>query len=508
MDMTGVSEDILMDRAGYGVAEGVRRLVEANGLEDPRVSAFAGRGNNGGDAFVAARYLKEAGIEIEVFVAGRLADVHGAALTALRKLKLAGVTPQALETVDDWRDLLATDWLGADILLDGLLGTGASGPVRGPVAGAIQVINHFSNQAQVVSIDVPSGLNADTGVAEGDAVIADLTLTIGFPKLGLLRPDALEYVGTVEVVDIGIPPELSNGEGDASTVTLITPADVSRHLPVRRRRSHKGSYGHVLIIGGAPGFSGAVSMAAMAAYRSGAGLVSVLTPKGQATAVSIQVPEAMVFEGEITDTGSLAGTALAARFKTGMGAFNAVLIGPGMTTHPDGLSLLETVLQSAVPAVVLDADALNLLAAHPELLAGERPGVMLTPHPGEMARLAGSDTTTIESDRWGSVRALAQRTRAVVVLKGAGTLVSDGRRLAVNLTGNPGMATGGMGDVLAGMMAGLAGQGLDPYAAACTAVYLHGCAGDDAARMNSQAGLTATGLMAVLPRVFRLVQGR
>jgi hydroxyethylthiazole kinase-like uncharacterized protein yjeF len=507
MEITGVPTEALMDRAGFGVAEGVRRLAEANGFEDPRVSIFAGRGNNGGDAFVAARYLKQIEYDVEVLVAGSLSEVRGDALAALRKLKQAGVTPQALETVDDWEDLLAADWLGADIIVDGLLGTGASGPARGPVSGAIQVINRFSDLALVVSIDIPSGLNADTGAAEGDTVAADLTLTMGLPKPGLLRPEALEYVGTVEVVNIGIPIELID-EIDEEEAELITPADFASSLPVRRRRSHKGTYGHVLIIGGAPGYSGAVIMAAMAACRSGAGLVTVLTPADQAAIVATRVPEAMVRGGAMTETGSLADAAALTSFGAGLESFSAVLIGPGLTTHPAGDALLARILQSAIPAVVLDADALNLLAAHPALMPGGRRGVILTPHPGEMARLAGTDTATVEADRWGVARATAVRFGAVTVLKGAGTVVSDGLRLAVNLSGNPGMATGGMGDVLAGFMTGLAGQGMDPYTAACAAVHLHGCAGDDAARLGSQAGLTAIGVVEALPRVFRLVQGR
>jgi len=503
----GVPGDVLMDRAGFGVAECVRRLADAAGFDDPRIALFAGRGNNGGDAFVAARYLKQIDMDVEVLFAGDIKAVRGDALVQLRKLKDAEVPLQVLETMADWDDLQQARTWWADILVDGLLGTGSRGPARGPVAGAIQVINRFSDHGLVVAIDLPSGLDADTGVAEGDAVVADVTVTMGLPKTGLLLPEALEYVGTIEIVDIGIDDALTASL--PAGIELITSRDVAGCLKRRGRRSHKGTYGHALLIGGGPGFSGAISMAAMAACRSGVGLVSVLVPAALATAVSVRVPEAMVHGGGMTATGSLAGDALEAGFgDDALAAFSAVLVGPGLTTHPDGRHLLEKVLRSAVPTVVLDADALTLVAAEPGLLDGRRHGVILTPHPGEMARLMGGSVADVERDRFGTARRSAARFGAVTVLKGAGTVVAEGQRLAVNLTGNPGMATGGTGDVLAGLMTGLAAQGLAPFDAACGAVFLHGCAGDDAARIGSQAGLTATAVAEAIPRVFRRVQVR
>ncbi len=503
----GVPGDLLMDRAGFGVAECVRRLADASGFDDPRILIFAGRGNNGGDAFVAARYLREIEMDVEVLFAGDIKAVSGDALVHLRKLRAAGVTPRVLETMDAWTDMLQSSMCVGDILVDGLLGTGSRGPARGPVAGAIEVINRLSDRALVVAIDLPSGLNADTGVAEGDAVLADLTVTMGLPKSGLLRPEALEYVGTVEVVDIGIDDELEDTV--PAGIELISSRDVAGVLKRRPRRSHKGTYGHALLIGGGPGVSGAISLAAMAACRSGVGLVSVLTPSALAGTVAVRVPEAMVHAGAMTATGSLAADALdQVSGKDGLSAFSAVLMGPGLTTHPDGLALVAAVLRSAVPVVVLDADALNLMAAEPDLLAGERGGVILTPHPGEMARLLSWRTQDVESDRFAAARKAAERFGAVAVLKGAGTVVAERGRLRVNLTGNPGMATGGMGDVLAGLMTGLAAQGMHPFDAASAAVYLHGCAGDDVARSSSQAGLTALAVADSIPRVFRRVQVR
>lgn len=500
----GVPGEVLMDRAGFGVAEIVRRLADTAGFHDPRIALFAGRGNNGGDAFVAARYLHEVEMDVEVLFAGDIQAVSGDALLALRKMREAGVRLQVLETMDDWDALrLSRNWW-ADILVDGLLGTGSRGPARGPAAGAIELINALSKQALVVAIDLPSGLDADTGTAEGDAVIADLTVTMGLPKRGLLQPDALEFVGVVEVVDIGIADELTESLPDGPE--LITARDVAGCFDRRPRRSHKGGYGHALLVGGGPGYSGAITLAAMAACRSGAGLISALVPASLVNTVAVRVPEAMVLGGTMTDTGSLSGEALEKMLDAdGLSRFSAVLIGPGLTTHPDGYRLVAAALASGVKTVVLDADALNLVAAAPESLDGTRPGVILTPHPGEMGRLLGCAARAVEQDRFGMARHAAGQFGAVTVLKGAGTVIADGTRLAVNLTGNPGMATGGMGDVLAGLMTGLAAQGLDPFAAAMAAVYLHGCAGDDVALAGSQAGLTALAVANAIPRVFRRV---
>jgi NAD(P)H-hydrate epimerase len=503
----GVSGDVLMDRAGFGVAERVRRLADTAGFDEPRVAIFAGRGNNGGDAFVAARYLHEIEMDVEVLFAGDIKAVGGDALLALRKLRAAGVPLRVLETMDEWDDLRQSRLWGADILVDGLLGTGSRGPARGPVAGAIEMINRFSDHGLVVAIDMPSGLNADTGMAEGDAVVADVTVTIGLPKTCLLQPAALDYVGTVDVVDIGIEEELEDAV--PAGIELITACDVAGSMARRPRRSHKGTYGHALLIGGGPGFSGAISLAAMAACRSGAGLVSVLVPSSLVNVVAVRVPEAMVHGGGMTDSGSLASDALDGMLAAdGLARFSAVLIGPGLTTHPEGARLVEAVLASGAKTVVLDADALNLVAAVPDLLTGERDGVILTPHPGEMGRLMGCSAAAVEQDRFQAARRVSERFGAITVLKGAGTVVTDGTRLAVNLTGNPGMATGGVGDVLAGLLTGLAAQGMEPFDAASAAVFLHGCAGDDAARGSSQAGLTALALADEIPRVFRRVQVR
>ncbi len=502
-----VPGDVLMDRAGYGVADIANHLARCTGLGDPLIQLFAGRGNNGGDAFVAARYLKKMDFNVEVFFAGEVSAVRGDALKHLLQMRSDGITLRELPTLEDWEMLRATPRTAGDILIDGLLGTGITGPARGPVVGAIQVINTFARRSLVLAIDVPSGLNSDTGCADGDVVTADLTATMGMPKRGLVLPRALAVVGNVEVVDIGIPVELTGSL--ASPVELITIDDVASMLGGRRlRTSHKGSYGHVLLIGGAPGYSGAIAMAAMAAVRSGVGLVSVVTPEHVAPIVAGLVPEAMVHAGKSNADGSLAVDALQC-LGGRLDGFGVALVGPGMTPHDDTSALVEQVLASSMETVILDADALNVIAAKPDLLKAPRKNVILTPHPGEMARLLGVDTAEVQNDRFDAATRAAERFGATTVLKGAGTVVSQqGRSLCVNLAGNPGMATGGMGDVLAGLMAGLAAQELTAFDAACAAAHIHGRAGDSVALLSSQTGMTATDVIQELPQVFRGIQGR
>ena len=522
----GVPGEVLMERVGYEVAKVARRIILANKDDMPFVQIFAGRGNNGGDAFVAARVLDEMGFRVGLLLAGDVGDVDGDAGTHFDALEKTDVDVREFTSEDEWSVLLNAPQFAGTLLIDGLLGTGISGPARGVVAAAIDVINSYSKHAPVVSIDVPSGLNSDTGVAEGKVVRADVTVTIAAPKLGLLLPGALEVVGNVEVVDIGIPPEVKDSETDL--IDLITGDDVGEIMNRRDQTSHKGCHGHVLLIGGAPGFSGAIAMAAMAALRSGAGLVSVLVPESISAIVAGLVPEAIVHTGAVNSCGSLKGDSLDVCGWGSLGAvgedaprmakpphgclgsvFSSILVGPGMTTHRDGAEILRKVLESSVENIVLDADALNILASMPELMIKRRGGIIMTPHPGEMARLLELDTKDVQKDRFAAARDAAERFGTTVVLKGAGTLVVNEKEIIhINLTGNPCMATGGMGDVLAGLMAGIVAQGYSVFNSACAAVYIHGSAGDFVAREVAQSGITATDVIKKLPYVLRNVIGR
>ena len=504
----GVPGSTLMDRAGFGVAEMVQYVSRVSGYaSDAPILVFAGRGNNGGDALVAARYLKTWGFEVEVWLIAEARTLTGDAMAQFSRLREAGVRFRETPTPDDLNDAFEEAHCDGGIIVDGVLGIGIVGPARGPAAAAIDCINELSRHNLVVAIDVPSGLDADTGEAPGGAVRADVTVTMGLPKRGLVQTRALDYVGTVEVVDIGLPFELIDPL--TSDIELITADDIRALRERRPRASHKGDYGHVLIIGGSPGFSGAVSLAAAAASRSGAGLVSVLTPARVAPIVAGWAPEAMVHPAVENTDGTLTANALRA-WSRHINEFDAVLIGPGMGVGTDRRRLVTEVLANSRCPVIIDADAINVCGGRTDLIRDAKGPVILTPHPGELARLMGDVAIPdIQSNRFEWARRAAANTKAMVVLKGAGTLVAEGDRpIAINLTGNPGMATGGSGDVLAGMIAGLIAQHFDPFDAAGMGVHLHGRAGDNVAWRGSQAGLIASDLIAELPGVFREYDAR
>lgn len=493
--------EVLMDRAGYATAELVQFLGKAAGFDGAVVQLFAGRGNNGGDVFAAARHLKEFGIPCEVWLAGDTKAVGGDAMAHLSRMKAAGITLHELPTKQDWDDAIASCRVPPGIIVDGVLGTGVTGPARGPADGAIRFINSLAARGMIVSIDVPSGLDADTGEAEGNVVCADLTLTMGMPKRGLLEPAALNYVGCVDVADIGLPEELT-GEIQ-SDIEMITVEDVRRMLPRRARTAHKGMFGHVLVIGGARSYSGAVAMAAKAALRSGAGLVSVLAPAGIANIVATVVPEAMVHAAPENSTGSLTANCIetwARKFND----FDAILVGPGLTAHDDSRALVRTLLRQCRKPLVIDADGINALTGLYDAIRSADCPVVLTPHPGEMARLLNMTIEAVQSNRFKTAQTAVEKTGATVILKGAGTVVATkGQPLNINMTGNPGMASGGMGDILSGMVAGMCAQGIPIFDAARSSVYLHGRAGDSVAWHTSQAGMIATDVLQELASIFR-----
>lgn len=496
----GIGQDMLMDRAGFGVARAVQNLADRAGFADPLIQIFAGRGNNGGDAFVAARYLAEEDYEVEVWLAGTVRDLDGEALRAHGLLKASKIKCTELPTRSDW-DRLLNELPGGDILVDGLLGTGITGPARGPVAGAIRYINSNATRGFVVSIDIPSGLNADTGAGPGDVVCADETVTIGLPKKGLLTPRAIEYAGSLEVIDIGIPWDLV--EPIEQGLELITAADLRSCMPRRLRMTHKGSYGHALILAGSLDYPGAARLALGGALRSGAGLVSAYVPEPIRETVAGFLPEAIVRGVPATAGGSMASAAWGL-IKPRMAEFSAVLVGPGMTTHPETKELVLRLLAECPLPLVLDADALNVLSGQTEFLGAAKAPLVLTPHPGELGRLLGCPTSVVQEEREATLRKAVEKTNATIILKGAGTLVaSPGRAVHMNMSGNPGMATGGTGDVLAGLLVSLMAQGLEPFDAARAAVYLHGHAGDSVALRGSQHTLMASDLIGELTGVFR-----
>ena len=503
-ELAGADFDIpgeeLMERAGHGVAVVVDDLARVSGFNHSPVRLVAGRGNNGGDVFVAARHLHAMGYRVEVWLAGERKRISGDAAKHLELMRNAGIALEEVTTPQDWEDLTMMHEGGQGIVIDGVLGTGIRGPARGLAAGAIQFINMLGEAGPVVAVDIPSGMDADTGVAEADTVRADLTVTMGLPKRGLVDPRGIEFVGAVEVVDLGIPEELVDKV--ESDLDLVTAIDARRWLPRRPRASHKGDYGHALVIAGAAGYVGAAILAVRAAVRSGVGLVTALVPESIAGVVAGAVPEAMVHAGRQSLYGALAADAVPA-WGRNLATFDAVLVGPGLTAHPESRQLVLQLLKTFAGPLVLDADALNVIGGDHGLIQGSAADVVVTPHPGELGRLLNCPAAEVQAKRFEMVRRAAKLLGAVTVLKGAGTLVAaGGQPLSINLTGNPGMASGGMGDVLAGLLAGLLAQRIPAFDAARLAVYLHGRAGDRVAWTTSQAGMIAGDVVDAFAHVF------
>jgi NAD(P)H-hydrate epimerase len=482
----------LMENAGRGVVEAFEKAFGSPAGK--RVTIFCGKGNNGGDGFVVARLLRRKRAKVRVLLFADPKELRGDAQTMHRRLvRSAGasvVTPQpAKGHIRDQAD-------HADVLIDALLGTGLSSPVKGRYQEAITEMN--ASSAPTIAVDLPSGIHSDNGQILGTAVDASLTVTFGCPKVGLYLGAAIDQAGRILVSDIGIPQEYVRALG--LKVQLLTPQMIKPLLPQRSMTSHKGTYGHAGIIAGSPGKTGAAALAGKSALRIGTGLVTVATPKTVNPTLEAKLLEAMTAPMPETDDLTLGLSAYAALSDFAK-TRSAIAIGPGIGTHHETGELVRTIIQNLNQPCVVDADALNLLAGHTSILLSSNIPLILTPHPGEMSRLLGNHSPkSVNDDRLGVARRFAQTHHVVVVLKGARTIVAspDGQA-AICPTGNPGMASAGMGDALTGMIVGLLAQGLSPWNAAKAGVYLHGLAGDIAAEKLGQAGLIASDLIECIP---------
>ena len=462
----GLSGLSLMERAGAAVFEMLRQRWPAA----RRISILCGAGNNGGDGYVVARLAAAAGLVPRVVMLSTEQRLRGDGASAYQAMRAAGV---AVAHGEAWFE-------GAELVIDALLGTGLERQVEGEYAAAIARIN--ASGLPVLSVDLPSGIHAGTGRCRGAAVRATATLSLVSLKQGLLTGDAPAYTGALHYHDLGLPPMVYATV--PASAQAIAYADLLSLFAPRPRTAHKGHHGHVLVVGGAPGGGGAARMAAEAAARVGAGLVSLATHPSHATGLTTQRPEIMCHG--VPDAAALA--PLLARA-------TVVAIGPGLGTSAWAQALLAAV-RDCRQVQVVDADALNLLAADPD----RRQARVLTPHPGEAARLAGMTTAAIHDDRYAAAAALCARYGGVVVLKGAGTVIATEHALPLVVRdGNPGMASGGMGDVLTGVIAGLLAQGLTPRLAAAAGACVHGHAADRAAVVGER-GLLAGDLMPWLRR--------
>lgn len=459
------SSPALMQRAGLAAFE----LLQEKWPTAQKIAVCCGKGNNGGDGYVVARLAKQAGLDVSLYVIEPPgSDTAKQVASAAEE---AGLVPAEFEN----RGILA-----ADVIVDALLGSGLKGDVNPTYESVIMAIN--AAKTPVLAIDIPSGLDGDTGSVQGCAVQADYTITFIALKQGLFTHKGPAYCGQVSVNNLGIPTDYLDQA--PATAKLLSNAFLTELLPRRNRDSHKGLYGHTLVIGGDYGMGGAVRMAAEAAMRVGSGLVSVATRPEHVSVVSGSRPEIMCHQmSQPEDLDFLLDRA------------SVVVIGPGLGKTDWAKGLLERVLSTSDLPKIIDADGLNLLSAAPE----HADNWILTPHPGEAARLLGVTCQSIQDDRFASAHALQNKYGGTVVLKGAGTVVQSNNTLPrICPAGNPGMASGGMGDILSGIIGGLLAQGLNLAAAAEAGVLVHSMAADEAARQGGERGLLATDLLAHL----------
>jgi len=491
----GIPGIVLMENAGRTTFFHISRHLggDVRGL---RISVVSGPGNNGGDGYVIARYLINHGADVQTFLLSPRNKIKGDALANLQILEK--MTDRITEISDqESLEQAACEWQTGDVIVDAILGTGLNSEVRSPYREAVEAIN--ASRGLKVSVDLPSGLDADSGRVLGVAVEADLTATYGFMKLGMALHPGLEYCGHVEVVDISIP--LPAIEQNPPLATLYTRPDLSSYL-LRRAdpQAHKGTFGHILIVGGSQGKTGAAAMAARAASRIGAGLVTAAVPASLNPILEAKLTEEMteplpesVVPGHLDESS-------AERILSLSQGKRCLVVGPGLSKGEGIPEMIEKVLAGYSGWVVIDADGLNALVGRLESLVSSGSRVVLTPHPGEMARLTGTTTAEVQGDRVGAARQLAASCGAWVVLKGARTVTSspDGR-VVVNTTGNPWMASGGQGDVLSGILGGLLAQDIPADAAVPLGVYLHGLAADRLVKRNGPAPVPAWDVIDELP---------
>jgi len=504
-----VSSLALMENAGKGIAQFVREHF--HGLDRRRVLVLCGKGNNGGDGFVVARHLLDMGAHPVVFLFAAPENVQGDAAANLARLQKTGVDLRIVRDMQTWessRGILD----GAEVVIDALLGTGGRGPVDGLLATVVEDVNRRSH-ASVIAVDIPSGLNADTGAADGPVIVADYTVTLTAPKPGLLLGAASKHVGALSVWNIGSPPELIEEIGRG----FLRWSESSEFRAFSRRRKsggNKGDYGHALVIAGAVGKTGAAVLSSWAALRVGAGLVTVATPEPALPVIAAHTPEVMTTPLASTLAGTVSERSLDgnlfAKLLEGKGA---LAMGPGLSTHPETQAFVRGVLQKhhGLP-IILDADGLNAFDDHANELHHSGQTLCVTPHPGEMSRLVRRSTAEVQASRIELALAAAADWNAVVVLKGQQTVIADPEGTAfVNSTGNPGMGTAGTGDVLTGMLAGLTGQfgvqggqGAESWPMVLAfGVYLHGLAGDIAYSRTGEAPLMASDLIHAIPDAYK-----
>ena len=497
MSQLGIPGVRLMENAGRGAAQAI--LTHFGSQRRKRVVICCGKGNNGGDGFVVARRLKAAGAAVRVFLLAQTSEVKGDSGAMLAAYLKAGGRIQEVTREADLRSLEKA-LASSDMVVDALLGTGLAGPVTGLYALAIELINRSAKP--VAALDLPSGLASDHGRLLGPVVAAVLTTTFAGWKRGLLLYPGAAKAGQVMVVDIGIPDSAAR-EGIGTF--LLEASDIAPLFPPREPDSHKGAFGRLLVVAGSVGKTGAAALAARAALRTGAGLVTIAAPRSQQPIIAALGMEVMT-EPLPETPGQSASLKAKDRILELVSATDALALGPGLSLDPETQNLARELVREVDKPMVVDADGLSALAGHLDFLK-KAPPRCLTPHPGEMARLLDSTVAEVQADRIETVRSFCQRAGGFLVLKGARSVIGEpGGSVFINPTGNPGMATAGSGDVLTGMVGALLARGVDLLAALQASVYLHGLAGDLARDEKGEAGIIAGDILEAIPRAILKVQ--
>jgi NAD(P)H-hydrate epimerase len=495
----GITGSVLMERAGLSVANNIKEIFNKK-----KVLVLSGGGNNGGDGLVAARTLFKWGWDVKVLMMSKKDKLSPDCLEQFK-------TAERICVPVEVRTSLTEKDINGSVIVDALLGTGINKPVTSPISDVIEILN--KSDVQVVSVDIPSGISSDNAQVMGEAVRADYTVTFGLPKIGHLIHPGAEFSGKLFIEDIGFPEELL--ESDKLKTQTIENTDASILVPERTKYSHKGDYGHVLVLAGSRGKTGAAFMAARSCLRTGAGMVTIGVPESLSDIFQERVIEEMVLPLADSGNGTLSVKAFSDIIKFLTEKADLLAIGPGLALSTDITNLLKKLLKTATVPMILDADAINSLSGDKNIFKNVKAPVILTPHPGEMARLLTQKSKVrskksdekirikIKNDKINTAISFAKETGVYLVLKGAPTIISepDGK-VYINTTGNPGMATAGSGDVLTGMIAGFLAQGLNPLDASILGTYMHGLAGDSAASEKGMHSLIASDIIDKIPSAF------
>ena len=492
----GIPGIVLMENAARGTVNALFRYFPQ--ISNFRVGILAGKGNNGGDALAIARYLANRGIPFQVFLFAGKEGIPGDAGANLQILNRMGIRVQEILNLEEWESQ-KTILAGQDLLIDGIFGTGLKGPVEGFFREIIEFIN--SLKKPVVSIDTPSGLDVNSGQILGACIQARVTVTFGMAKRGLLVQPGVQAAGDLVVVDISLPGPAIQAEKIQDH--LIEGADLLPFLPPRNPDAHKGQFGHLFVLAGSPGKTGAAAMVCQAALRIGAGLVTLGIPESLNPILEGKLTEVMTEPLTETKAQTLSVSSQQRIFEL-FAHKTALALGPGLSLNAETVRLVQQIVRKSTLPMVLDADAVSAFAGRTDILRRNPAERILTPHPGEMARLLGVSVDDVQKNRIEVARKFATEQGVTLVLKGSRSLVAAPEGdVFINPTGNPGMASGGMGDVLTGMIGGFLAQGFPPLEAAKSGVYLHGLTGDYLAFLLGERGITATDIIAEAPKLLK-----